>query len=99
MQDRKADMGAGSNKTNRAISRPVKNDREPTTPLIRDAIVQAAIEAGDGDMVTGCTFTDTRAEIRLGSRSVIEISMDENDLSGSEFFAVDDVDDAAFVVN
>lgn len=28
-----------------------RNRSKPGTPLIRDAIVQAAIEAGDGDMV------------------------------------------------
>lgn len=61
--------------------------------------VSCNLAVGDENLVTGCTFTDARAEIRLGSRSVIEISMDENDLSGPEFLAFDDLDDAAFVVN
>lgn len=31
---------------------PLQSPAKPMTPLIRDAIVQAAIEAGDGDMVS-----------------------------------------------
>lgn len=53
----------------------------------------------DGNVVTGCTFNDTKAEIRLGSNSVIAISMEEDDLLGPEFFEFNDVDDTWIVVN
>ncbi len=51
----------------------------------------------DGNLVTDCTFNDAKAEIRLGSRSVIEISMDENDLQGPEFYEFHDVDGTRIV--
>lgn len=61
--------------------------------------VSCNLSVDDGNLVTECIFTDTKAEIRLGSRSVIEISMDKADLSGSEFFQFDDVDGTRIVVN
>lgn len=44
-------MSTGSNRLHRLASRQLKGRARPGTPLIRDAIVQAAIEAGNGDMV------------------------------------------------
>ncbi len=52
---------------------------------------------GDGNLVTDCTFNDGKAEIRLGSKSVIEISMNENDLQGPEFYEFHDVDGTRIV--
>ncbi len=60
--------------------------------------VSCDLVAGDGNLVTECTFTDTKAEIRLGSNSVIKISMDEDDLVGAEFFQFDDDVDGAWIV-
>ncbi len=61
--------------------------------------VSCNLVKGDDDLVTGCTFSDTRAEIRLGWKSVIEISMDENDLLGPEFYEFRDVDGTWIVEN
>lgn len=44
-------MTTGSNRPHRFATRRMKGRARPGTPLIRDAIVQAAIEAGNGDMV------------------------------------------------
>lgn len=61
--------------------------------------VSCTLAAGEDDLVTGCTFTDTKAEIRLGSKSVIEISMDEEDLLGPEFYEFVDADGTWIVEN
>lgn len=51
MQRAKPNMNTGSNTTRPVASGSLNDKGGPGTPLIRDAIVQAAIEAGDGDMV------------------------------------------------
>lgn len=61
--------------------------------------VSCNLSVGDDNPVTGCTFSDTRAEIRLGSNSVLEISMDEDDLVGPEFYVFKDTDGTYVVEN
>lgn len=61
--------------------------------------VSCSLVVGDDNLVTDCTFSDTKAEIRLGSKSVIEISMDEEDLLGPEFYVFVDSDGTWIVEN
>lgn len=61
--------------------------------------VSCNLVVGDDNLVTGCTFSDAKAEILLGSKSVIEISMDEDDLVGPEFYVFQDTDGTYVVAN
>ena len=49
--------------------------------------------------VTECIFNEEKAWMRLGSKSEIEISVDENDLVGPEFYEFRDTDGAWVVAN
>ena len=57
------------------------------------------IEVETDYRVTSCIFSDDRAWMKIGDKSTIEISMDQNDLIGPEYYEFRDADGAWIVAN